>query len=514
MHGEHRERRGEPRCFRLPVAEQRGRHHEQVRRPRPRLLDQEQREDLDGLAEPHVVGQADAEPEAARHREPPEAHRLVGAQRGAQPLARLDRRQPVRSAQPGQHGGQLRPRLDPGRARHFLVHRLRRRSRQEPHPVEERQPIAGVSLHLAPVSEHVAQPVAIDLDPLAAHQRQPLLAGQHRLDLLGGERLAVECHLHREREQLVRRQLPGRASDPDPHLGGRRPARAPPVGHPHHDARLLERRDLAQEPVRLGRRPRQRVIEVLALEELGHQLALLRRPLDRHQERQQASPVPLRRRLGQRARQGRVLDAALAAGAERMRRQERERRLGIGAVLRQVKADLADRVPRPAVRPQELLHRPAEARHLTAQRLGRLRPQRAHHLAIQILRPVERRRALDQRRDLLLARVQRGSFAQPLQLWLRHHPRHHALADVAHPPERRLQRRGRMVKPHIDDGVPGPARRRRLQRRPLHRRQPILPLAARLDPQRAARPQRRRQRRLHLALRGHLHRAQQSTPPP
>ena len=45
--------------------------------------------------------------------------------------------------------------------------------------------------------------LAVDLDPLAAQQHQRLGAGEQRRDLLGGERLAVQRHVHVEIEQTV-----------------------------------------------------------------------------------------------------------------------------------------------------------------------------------------------------------------------------------------------------------------------------------------------------------------------
>jgi hypothetical protein len=77
----HRRRVGHARCQRrreaidlgLPVGKQRRGHDEQMRgiaAPAVLLVKEEQREHLDGLAEPHVVRQAHAEPERRGERQP------------------------------------------------------------------------------------------------------------------------------------------------------------------------------------------------------------------------------------------------------------------------------------------------------------------------------------------------------------------------------------------------------------------------------------------------------------
>ena len=102
MDDERLQARREARDLRRPVGEQRGRRHQQRRLAlaRPLLLQhQQQRQDLDGLAEPHVVGEAGAEPEPGEQMEPLHAGLLIGPQRRLQRAAGIGAREPVRAAQ-------------------------------------------------------------------------------------------------------------------------------------------------------------------------------------------------------------------------------------------------------------------------------------------------------------------------------------------------------------------------------------------------------------------------------
>ena len=88
----HRECRGEAGDFAFPVAEQRGGAHDEGRAAR-RLPVQVQRDDLDGLAESHVVGEEPAETEVGHGGEPAQPVYLVGAQGGVQGGGHRDVRQ-------------------------------------------------------------------------------------------------------------------------------------------------------------------------------------------------------------------------------------------------------------------------------------------------------------------------------------------------------------------------------------------------------------------------------------
>ena len=119
------------------------------RRPRRRVavlpLHQQQRQHLDGLAQPHVVGQAGAQPEPGQQMQPLHAGLLVGPQRAVQGRAGIDAGA-VRRAQRLQRLGQPRPRASPATTRR----RRRRRRRastagagQHPHRLGERQPVCA-----------------------------------------------------------------------------------------------------------------------------------------------------------------------------------------------------------------------------------------------------------------------------------------------------------------------------------------------------------------------------------
>ena len=110
-------------------------------------LHQQQRQDLDRLAEPHVVGEAGAEAEAGQQVQPAQAGLLIGPQRAVQGRARIDGGA-VRSAQgferlrePGP-GGHVRPfgRFVCG------LGLCDRRSRQHPQGFGERQPLPARQL--------------------------------------------------------------------------------------------------------------------------------------------------------------------------------------------------------------------------------------------------------------------------------------------------------------------------------------------------------------------------------
>jgi len=193
-----------------PVAEQRGRHHDQARRPRLLPLhQQEQRQHLQRLAEPHVVGEAGAQPEAVEEPEPGHAIALVGPQHCAQRVSRIGELAAVGAPQVREHLVEPRPgrHLGPrrlARAVGRLVGRagIRRRAGQEAHALEEREPFgARLRLDRLPVLEHLREPRTVHHRPLALDQDQPVGAGQDLSPLGGGERLPVEGHADLEVEQ-------------------------------------------------------------------------------------------------------------------------------------------------------------------------------------------------------------------------------------------------------------------------------------------------------------------------
>jgi hypothetical protein len=106
----HAQLRGESACLADPVAHD-GHRHNQQRRPGAEPLSrgaddsplsQQQREELDGLAETHVVGQAGAEPDLVEEREPRQALELIGPQRTDETLGRIDHLERLRAIQPAE----------------------------------------------------------------------------------------------------------------------------------------------------------------------------------------------------------------------------------------------------------------------------------------------------------------------------------------------------------------------------------------------------------------------------
>ena len=151
MHDPNAQVGGEARDLGHPVGEQRGRRDEQRGRPCCAAvlapLHQQQRQDLDGFAEPHIVGEAGPELEAGQQVEPREAGLLIGPERAVQGRARIDGGA-VRSAQGFERlqepwpGGHVRPfgRFVCG------LGLCDRRSRQHPQGFGERQPLPARQL--------------------------------------------------------------------------------------------------------------------------------------------------------------------------------------------------------------------------------------------------------------------------------------------------------------------------------------------------------------------------------
>jgi hypothetical protein len=167
----------------LPVREQRGRRDDQARGgglARGLLATQQQeRDDLDRLAEPHVVREACAEPEPAEVHEPSRSRLLVRTQRRSQLAAERLRAEPLRVAQrfervaqprAGVHVGPVGCRV--GGA--DVAGGLDRRAGQQAHALREREPArAGLPLDQLPVRERLLEARAVDLDPLAAQPHEP-----------------------------------------------------------------------------------------------------------------------------------------------------------------------------------------------------------------------------------------------------------------------------------------------------------------------------------------------------
>ena len=188
MRDENAERRGEARRLRRPVGEQRGRRDDERRASFARLLaePQDEGEQLDGLAEPHVVGEAGAEAEFGEEAEPAHADILIGAQSGLQRLARIGGGERFRPAAAGERLGEPGARLHapPGRVgRENFGRAADLGACQEPHrPAEGDAFLAGEPLDRVEPFERRLEPLVIDLDPFAPQHREPVGRGDQELD--------------------------------------------------------------------------------------------------------------------------------------------------------------------------------------------------------------------------------------------------------------------------------------------------------------------------------------------
>ena len=191
---------GEPAHLALPGAEQRRRadHERRSRFGLPPV--QVQRDHLDRLAQPHVVGEAAAEPGIAHRRQPGQAPPLIGPQRRRQPGRRLEGHRGGRDA--GDPGGQVGERafrdhrhrlaVDLRRAREHGAERL---GRAHPRPRRPAQPVEQ-----GRVEDHPAAPQP---------DQRPFRLGQGG-DLVGVEQRAVERELPPE----IQQRLPARTRRP------------------------------------------------------------------------------------------------------------------------------------------------------------------------------------------------------------------------------------------------------------------------------------------------------------
>ena len=178
--------RRETACLLDPVVDERSRH-DRDRRARAIVLARdaarlEQREHHDGLAEPHVVGQAPAEAEAAQEREPAERLALILAQLAVKRRRRVERTDP---AELRQLGARPRERLVDAHRRLRLEQRIeqRRLRRTEAHVIVLAL-AEGRDSHVAPqplFRHHPARAVVEDDGRLAAAERREQIGDRPRI---------------------------------------------------------------------------------------------------------------------------------------------------------------------------------------------------------------------------------------------------------------------------------------------------------------------------------------------
>ena len=201
---------------------------------------------MDRLAQPHVVGQTGAQTQFGHEPEPAHSGGLIRAQRRLQIAPRLeglDRfrlaqvlerlAEPIAGRDPRPGGGLFIDGVagvEPGACEH-------------PHSFDETDPIGMLLLEQLPMVEGLLELLAIDLDPFAAEQHQPLARGQQLAAFGFGQRFAVEAHRHVEIQQAIQTgRARRRRADPHLHLRSRRLAGRPPIGHPHHHSRFFDPR--------------------------------------------------------------------------------------------------------------------------------------------------------------------------------------------------------------------------------------------------------------------------------
>ena len=474
MGDEHAQGRREPVDLGLPVGDQRCGDHEQggTACDAGALLQREQeRQDLHGLAEPHVVGQAGAQSERLQEREPAHAHRLIRPQLGAEPAGQGRLAQSLGPAQAVERF------LQPGAGHHFGPRRglgrgpggarAHRGARQETHALDEAEPVlARRRLHALPVGERLVEARRVQLHPLPPDQREAGRGRGDAGDLRGGQRLAVERHPHVEVEQRVRADPARRArAEGDLHLRSRRALGGPPVGHPHHHARCLEGGDVAEEPIRVVGRQAERPIHVARIHQLAQQGTPRRRDLHGLEQGQELVAVPSTCVFADRLAERTVLRLALPGEARAVGREERERRRGIGAVLREVEVHASNDVPSGVPRAQKRLQWPVELSQLGAARRAHRLPARGERGGVQVLAAHHRWRARGERLDLGFGKRNVQALAARVDLGHRAEVCDEGAAQIA--PERKAWRQGRihLRRAEVQEPVPGAQGKGRLDPR-------------------------------------------------
>jgi hypothetical protein len=324
-----------------PVAEQRRRQHDEVRTARPvPLQQQQQRDHLDRLPEPHVVGEAPAEPEPRQQPQPRDSVALVRPQFTAQRRPRVGLAAAPRVLQVRQRAlePRPRPRHRPHRPRRVGRQRPARQPREHPHALGERRPARlRRRLDVGPLPLRQRVPRRIDLQPPIAHAVQPARGPRQPPPLVLRQLLVAEEVAQPEVEQ---RRQPERGrlarADLDPHLRPQRRA-ARPLRDPQPHPAGRQRRRAAQQRVRLVGRPRDRMKDLVRTE----QRADHRLPRAGSLERREQPRPPHAIELGRRGRQRLVQQTSVHRPPARDRRHESERPHIIRS-LDQVKPHLPD----------------------------------------------------------------------------------------------------------------------------------------------------------------------------
>jgi len=194
---EHGQLGGEPADLAFPVAQHRHRAHHQ--RGAGRRVGQDRGDQLGGLAQPHVVGEARPQAQPAEERQPGHAPLLVGAQRTIEPGRIVDRGDRARHgiveqvAQPA--GG------------HHAVHLQAVGCAQVVEAQPGPQQVGGARLTLGPDRrDQVGNVVGVDEHPLAPQPNHLRLCCRGLLEanqVGAGQLPPAQCRLPGERHQRV-----------------------------------------------------------------------------------------------------------------------------------------------------------------------------------------------------------------------------------------------------------------------------------------------------------------------
>ena len=194
---------GETLGFRRPVGQQRSGRDQQAGALRAGTFafeHQQQRQHLNRLAQPHVVGQASAQPEPCQQVQPLHACLLVGPQAGLEPGARIDPRQAFGLSQALQGFGQPRAgdQLRPVGVQ-AVTGIFNRCARHQPQGLGKGQAVFCCRLLDGPEAlKHAFERLFIHLDPAATNQLQAVAARQQGLQLGFAQALTVQRHVHLE----------------------------------------------------------------------------------------------------------------------------------------------------------------------------------------------------------------------------------------------------------------------------------------------------------------------------
>jgi hypothetical protein len=399
------------------------------------------------LPRPHVVREADTEAERGGESQPRHADLLIRAQRAPKISTGVRRREPGGPPQalerPRQPRTRVHARPPVARLRRGRVVRRGCRAREQAHAFEERQPaFLRLLPHAFPVRQHLAQPVAVELDPLPAQPHETTGGRRQERAHFGRRQLVVaQGDGHREIEQRVHADrarffLP----HADGHLRPRRPTRLPPVGNAHHETRRLESRHRAQESVRLVRGPRHGLVDGARIDKVGQPWDLLGGTLQWNEEVQQRLAIAARRGLLQRAGQRPMLHPAARAGAYGVRGEKAKGVLLVATVLGQVQAHLADGVPRRMARAEPVGDGAPMAADLVGEGPVDVRPPRRDPVGVDVLAAVHGRHSDGQPVALVGRTVDVDTLAPLLEIRHGAQPRHESAADIAQICQRRDER--------------------------------------------------------------------------